>query len=177
MLISHEEMLRRINSGKNLVNKLDLPASRPESVRDFEAPKEPTRKNPITITKPGPELKVVIGSLARQGEKVTDIANAFNVSPNAVRSAAEQRGTPTAQKIESTLDRIREMAMDKMLIALGLMTADKFIDAPLKDLSAVAANLSKVIDKAAPRESGSAVHLHLYAPQMRAERDYKVVDI
>lgn len=164
MLISEAEMNRRLNSTKNLVNSLASKDRQNQTI---------VRKPLVKHTPPAPEqLKNTAATLVALGEKTSIVCAELGLSPKQVYSAKN------AVQVQNTLDRVRELALDKTLIALGLMTDDKFANANLKDLSTVAANLSRVVDKMSPRESLSqTVQFIVHSPETKSLGSYRVVDV
>ncbi len=187
MVITPEEMNRRLNSGKNLQNKLNNKTSMPAfefPIPDATASVEPQVKVIEIPTKTNaPQIKddvlrSVIGSLASQGESVKQIAKDFNVTPNQVISAKNSPKPEIKDAIRDSMSRVKELALDKLMLSLNLMTPDKFDAADLKTLSIVSSNMSRVIDKLTPRDANSSnTQLIVYAPQMKDESKYKVIDV
>jgi len=163
MRISNEELQRRLNSTKNLTNIL--------SNRQPNAKVLPMYKH----TPPAPpEIKKTAAILVGLGASVDSVKKELHLSDKQVRSATEQ----FADAVASAQDRVRNLALDKLMIALGLMTQDKFENASLKDLSTSAAALAKVADKMQPRETqGDRVQFIVHVPQAKSLGQYKVVDV
>lgn len=161
MFISEEELIRRIGSEKNIaqVDKKEEPLK-----------VVPIPKREYTPTPPK-ETRTVAGILAGTGASVKSVANSFNMTPSQVRTAIK---TPSAQ---SGIEKIRELAIDKLMLALGLMTEDKFENSSLKDLSYIAANVSRIIEKTSPRDAAASIQLLVYAPEIKSERMYKTLDV
>lgn len=161
MFISEEELNRRLNSEKNLAQRFcpqvfPIPAS--------ESPKQEGQETPEN-------LKVLGSSLIKQGVPERTVCKEFNINPSDIRSADEQRVT-------SSLDRVRELALDRLLIGLKLMTPDKFADANFKDVSNAVANLSRVVEKTSPRESlNVGVQFIVHTPPQKSLGSYQVVDV
>jgi hypothetical protein len=170
MFITNDEAQRRLNSTKNLANSV---------VKPFQNNGSGAGEINPTIThkplvKPGLTaplgLKTIAQSLVAQGEKRADVQAAFNLSAGQTRTGDEQR-------VAHTIERVRDLALDKMLIAMGLMTQDKFENASLKDLGAVTAHLSRVIEKTQPRESGTNVQFVIHAPAQKSLGMYRTIDV
>jgi hypothetical protein len=164
MFITNDEAQRRLNSVKNLTNSL-------KEVQSGAAVPEVVHKPLVTPGSPAPlGLKTIAQSLIAQGEKRADVQAAFNLSAGQTRTGDEQR-------VAHTIERVRDLALDKMLIAMGLMTQDKFENASLKDLGAVTAHLSRVIEKTQPRESGTNVQFVIHAPAQKSLGMYRTIDV
>jgi hypothetical protein len=73
---------------------------------------------------------------------------------------------------------VRELALDRLLITLGLMTPDMLASASLKELSTNTANLSRVLDKTAPKEmNDNRVQFLVYAPGPRRMDAFSIQDV
>lgn len=164
MFISPTELERRLKSENNLTNKL-----RVRNENDLKRVNRPRLPNTA--------IRAVVGSLAEQGVPPKDISQAFGVSKNQIKSAEITKVPDVASAREKTVEKVREMALDRMLVSLGLMDNTKLENCTAKDLSAVASNLSRVIDRTSQRDAGDRLQLIIYAPQQKEEKDYKVVDI
>lgn len=190
MQISKAELARRLNSGKNIINKF-APANptgaqkptKSEIPSDLPMPNlydEDTGKV-IEISKPNSPriadsvLNTIIGSLAKQGEPISQIASEFGLSKEQILSSRQAPNTP---QVQASHEKIKELALDKLMLSLQLMTADKFDNADIKTLSNTAANMSRVIEKLTPKEAGASLsQLIIYAPQIKPESGYKVIDV
>lgn len=155
-------MDRRLNSGKNLVNSLPTMPARPSVVQ----------KPMNTYTPPASkDVKVIAATLIAQGEKTADVCKEFNLSPKQARAELHNPA------VTASIERVRSLALDKLLITMGLMTQEKFENASLKDLSSVAANLSRVIDKTGERDQTNIVQFVVHAPQAKSLSQYKTIDV
>lgn len=134
-----------------------------------------------------PEMRVLIGALAKiSGPTAT--ARAFGTDPNRAllhaHGKVNQGDEPREELVEGidkTLAPIRKSAIDKLQMALDAITEDKInTTKSVKDVSAVAANLSRIVEKTAPIKEKAAVNggiaVHIYRPEMKSEEDYKVID-
>ncbi len=172
MQISAEEMKRRLNSSKNLANKIGTCAPKSQNVKvvEIQKPKnEPVIKNEV--------LRTIIGSLASQGESVKNITQEFGVTTQQVMSARETKVPTIAVPRQEINDRVRELALDKLMQCLGLMTPEKMENADLKTLAIVASNMSRVVEKVSPKESANTTQLVIYAPQIKSVDKYTVIDV
>lgn len=176
MQINQEELRRRLLSTKNLA--VSLPDSGGDSnVNESQGPAIPVQA-PEKPRKPCIETKIVAGSLASQGESPSQIAREFGLSTSQVNSAKNSYNPKIRGPIQSSLERVQELAIEKLMLALGLMTSDKFETANLKDLSIITANLSRVIEKTTEHNDAAAsFQLIIYAPEQRTERSYRVIDV
>jgi hypothetical protein len=62
--------------------------------------------------------------------------------------------------------------------SLGLLTEEKVKKSTARDISVVAANMSRVVENVTPKQVGGNVQLVLYAPNRVAnESDFAIVEI
>ena len=155
MEITIEEMQRRLASPKNLANTVVAPSKADIS------------------------RQILAGTLVKTGESANEVAKVMNLDIPQVKQAARTSDPVIADPRDSGINRVRDLAIEKTLIALGAMTPDKFESADLKSLSSVAANLSRVVDKTTERERdrNTTVNVVLYSPVAKSESDFKVIDI
>ena len=161
MFIDKKEADRRLNSPKNLLNRLQgaaAPCVKHEPMKKYTPPADKS-------------VKILAGVLVGQGERPADVQKMLNLTPSQVRSGTELPET------KHTIERVRDLALDKMLIAMGLMTQDKFESASLKDLAAVTGSLSRVIEKTTPREYGPNVQFIVHAPAQKSLGQYLTIDV
>src|SRR5260370_8172169 len=130
MQISEEELRRRLSSNKNLKNSLSdkiVENIHPAKVVNI---KESHRENIPQVK--NDSIRIVAGILSHT-QSVSSVARELNLTPQQVDSA---KNSPVLRsKINNGLERIRELALDKLCLALGLMTQKKFKNAQLKHLS------------------------------------------
>jgi len=169
MQISVEELKRRLDSQKNLVNTLTLPKLND----DPNLPKIVEK-----VTPPETSKAILAGTLAGLGEKVVDIAPALDMEIPAIKRAQRTKSLVVALPRANTIDRVREMALERTLECLGLITEEKLEGAELKQLADVASKLSRVAANTVTKEKGgTTVNLVVYSPEPRQEASYRVLDI
>jgi hypothetical protein len=170
LFISESELQRRLNSSKNLTAVVRPCVSEKESHKVQIIHEPMVRQTPDAPE----EVRKIAATLSGVGEKVVDIAAALNLSPSQVHSAIKKFDFPN----KNSTERLKELALDKTMIALGLMTQEKFENASLKDLSTVAANLSRVMERCSPREIGNnTVQFIVHAPAQKSLGNYEVIDV
>jgi hypothetical protein len=165
MIIDEKELQRRLNSTKNL-SQIVQPNNQPLP-----------EKGPIPAPVATPEgLRILGASLVAQGVPEHQVSRELNVPVRDLKPRAGENDFE--QRVQDSIDRVRELALSKMVIALGLMTPDKFESASLKDLTAATANLSKVLEKTSDRrELSSTVQFVVHVPPPREMGHYQVIDI
>lgn len=169
MQIDEAELRRRLNSNNNLARE-SLP----------EPPKIPSveiihpEKTPQTPQVKSQSLRTIAGILAHQAP-APQVARELGLTKNQVISA--KHSSVIAPAVKAGVDRVRELALDKLMLSLGLMTEEKLDNASLKDLSIVAANMSRVVEKTSPKESSENIKLVIYAPTLRSEKSYGEIEV
>lgn len=123
---------------------------------------------------------------AQGGIKQKDIAIAYGVKDSTVSDIVNGtrriEGGPRSvddEKVQAALDKVRERAIDKLMSSLDQITDDKVSGLGAKDASIVACNMSKVVKDTMPQEKAGPqqINLVVYAPELRNEKTFEVVEI
>lgn len=124
-------------------------------------------------------LREIIGFSAHF-EKAKEVAKAFDVAPITAHLAKESRNNPVvAEKIKSKLGQAHDLALEKMLVALNVISDDKVQDLPVTKALEVARGMAEIVDRTTEK-SGMILgsNVLIYAPQVRSESDYSnAIDI
>jgi len=81
-------------------------------------------------------------------------------------------------KIEQTIVEVKDRALDRLMHTLGLLTDDKLSGCSAKDLSVIASNMGRVVERTSPKEERpDGLTFIIYAPELKQERAYDVVEI
>lgn len=188
MKISLEEAKRRLCSSGNLAN-LASTGNAPVEVRELQS-----NQNNVTHieklrpkrTAPNiPEFKRdIMADLVATGQSGQQIADAFGVSRMSVSNAARgmSGGRPPTEdrrkKIEARQNDVKDAALDKLMLALGLITAENLAEEGPKNLSLIAKNMSSVMHQIEVAESEKApVNIIVYTPEMKRTEQFKVIDV
>jgi hypothetical protein len=164
-LVDKKELERRLSSSKNLLNTL------------------PPRDNSVHIGKNGNgtknaialpvSLKVITGVLAKT-EPTKEICAAFDITPRQIQS----RNSEVIAAVNQTTEKIRDLALEKLMSSLGIISDETLSSCSAKDASMVARNLAGVVEKLSPRDQATTqATLVIYAPQQRDERHYQTIDV
>ena len=132
-------------------------------------------------------LRKLIANDALDGAPIAEIAEAYGVSSSSV-TAYKNGATSTTNYnqgngelkdfVDVKRDRIKNKAQNKLLLALKHITEDKLKDAKVNDLSTVAANMSRVIDKTTPKtESVINNNIVFYSPKQISKENYETLDV
>ena len=133
-----------------------------------------------------PALREVIAEDALSGIPAKEISKAYGVSASSI-SAYKNGATSTAtyhkpqerlaSAVDKTRDKIHRRASSKLLRALTEITDDKLKDSKATDLSTIAANMSRVIEKTSPKESNAIQNNIIFVSPTQIHRDnYEVID-
>lgn len=116
---------------------------------------------------------------------MTEIARAHNVQVstvsdivNGTRRVADSERSVDQAKVDLALDKVREVAIDKLMAGLGQLTEDKISVHNAKDISTICYNMAKVVQQTIPQEKGGQpINLIVYTPELRAEKNFDVVEV
>jgi predicted transcriptional regulator len=124
-------------------------------------------------------LKEVEAGLVIQGESQREIAKAFEVSQPAVSYAfnGKNLNSEGVSRLSSRKSEAQEKALDRLMDALDLMDEDKLSKCKAVDLSAIASNMSKVVEKMEGKANTTNNVLVIYAPKQRDESDFETIAI
>jgi hypothetical protein len=173
MIISEQELQRRLNSQNNLAVSLSIDSSDAVALEEkVEVINIPKREQTPQVKDAG--MRIVAGVLAHT-QTIKSVAQELNLTPNQVKSA--KNSVLIAPARNNAIDRVRELALDKLVQALNLMDEEKFTNADLKTLSRTAAEMSRVVEKLSDKREESSTKLVIYAPSLKAERNYGEIEI
>lgn len=174
MFITEEQARERLESSENLVNLLGTNSEGRIEVRAIKLPgKKPGSQN---LSK---EERTEIAIESRLGGRAREIASDHNVAEITVAKIRE--GKPRGideERVEKILGEARDRAMDRLMAALGLITDDKLSGASAKDLSTIASNMGRVVEKISTREqAANNVNVIIYSPELKKENSFKTIEI
>ena len=170
MLIELEQAAERLESPDNIVNRLDIQPI-------------PKGGNPYGRHGRPFEEKVNAGALAHI-KTSREVAEETGYSARQVRSlkiASPDQSTidkELASAIDQKLDQCRDKALDRLMESLGLLNDEKMEKCNAKDLSAVAANMSKVASNSSRAGvAGNQFNVVIYAPRQKELKEFDCVDV
>lgn len=185
-------MLKRLTSSKNLANQVNsvLGKNSLNPQTNHQAPpqkKEPqaskadssiiqeSTKSEYNKDHAPKELRIAAAALCRQGESVHDVATHLNMTHMQVQGAKTSK--KLAREVQNSVDRVRELAIDKTLAALGLITPAALSDCDAVELSKVASNCARIVEKTSPQEKTSQLQLVVFTPEQKKLSDFKTLDV
>lgn len=209
MFISEEELRKRIGSESNLLNiirkvpppitpsNLTVPEFDPPLVKE-NLPEETNRQRAARhargeikqetrhgeyVVNPNIDndiLRSTIGILASQTSS-QQVQKEFGLTKNQVTGAKKSKKKSIQDRIESGKNKISELAIDRLMETLGLISTDKLINVSAKDLSTISSNLANVVQKSKEADkmqrAGANVTLSIYAPEVTSSDKYRVIDV
>jgi len=208
MLLTLEQFNQRLDSENNLINSTaeanpsDVCVAPSEVEEELLSASEDSSSSTKIVKwggsstkerihyKLSEEQRVTIGSLGRVFP-TKDVAELTGVSQDAVRDL--RNGKKGSSGYDANLNEainkatlakkqtIQDIAMEKLLKTLGFISEDKLEKGSAKDLSSVAANLSKVHSNLEPKVATSdgspRVQVILFQPKPLSESHFEVVDV
>jgi hypothetical protein len=178
-IISDDEFARQLDELEN-GKSIPEPEVRPAVVVDINRGRGHTNETPESLRK-------IIGETALEGASVHSISEAFQISPSSI-SAYKAGATSTAsyhkpdQELVKHTNNVRSKIADKatkrIMLALKEITPERVKDAKLKDISALAKDMSAVVKNIEPQTATqiNAPTYMIYAPRVRKEDEFEVVE-
>jgi len=171
MILTEEQAKARLESGRNLLNRFGKEEPRP--VVDV-----------IPINRPGGDGSEVprekrneLAARARLGENQTTLAREHGITQQAVNRYAQGKSVDN-DVVESKMNEVQDVAMCRLLSSLGFLDDNKLSKLGAKELSAVAANMAKVVGNTREQKGNdNRVTVQLFAPELRKETSYKVLEV
>lgn len=198
MFLTEEQLNERLNNPRNLANRIKggkHASSRiPEAENQIFAAERPEEEKGIQfreIKRPGnnrtwlsqsERTEIAIASI---GEKQTEVARRYGVEVSTVsdivNNARRVENGPRSTdqlKVDMALDAVRVTATNKLQASLNLLTEDKISGHNAKDISAICANMAKVVQQTIPQEKGGqSINLIVYTPELRKEANFDSVEV
>ena len=195
MFLTNEQANARLNSEKNLALRfaraIQENAKDPEGLtneRAIDPESFPTNtitekviplngKNRINLTK---EERTNIAISTRTGvESQTEIARANNINLLTVHNitSGKTKGIDEA-RVKEVTNSVRDLALERLMASLGLLSDDKLSGCSAKDLSVIASNMGRVVDKIRDKvETPDNINFIIYSPELKQERAFDVIEI
>jgi len=201
MFKTEDQINSRLSSEKNLANRFgtrpitsDLGPQGPAQPIPPQIQPDPEQKQSkpdnVTVTElkqPGNKLgkkkltlaqRNEIAVRSRLGETQVDLAKEFRVSQNTVSNIERGRTEVDERSVNQRLDDVQDVAMSKLLTAMGYITPDKLQAQSPVNLSTVANNMSRIISNIRRKDDdGPKVIVQIYAPELKKESSYKTLDV
>jgi len=183
MQITQEELERRLTEASNLCNRISRVSPAPPAPVGGRGNDENNRNNagrkPEIPNAPA-SLRIVAGVLAKAEGNGAQVARNLKLTPGQVRYASVSDAAASGTgKVKITEKQVQEVALNRLMDALGLLDAGAFISEKPKDISTIAANLSRVHSNLRPKDerAGDNVNITIYSPKQRRLEDFDVIEI
>jgi hypothetical protein len=174
MFLTETQAQERIKSGRNLANADFLRKVAPVTVieKEIKIPGRDRAAIPV-------EERTEIAIRARLGEPQVDIAREKNISQFAVHSIEKGKTKGIdEERVEKTINEVKDRALDRLMTSLGLLSDDKLSGCSAKDLSVIASNMGRVVEKITPKEvQPDNINFIIYSPELKHEKAYNVIEI
>jgi hypothetical protein len=195
MFITEDQARERLSSPENLANRFNIGAARAKREESLHAENESQEKEqqPLSTGIEHRELKragqrrswlsseerTEVAIAAKIGQQTQqEIAQEHGISQIAVAKIKAGNGLVDETSVETALEQARSKALDRLMTSLGLLTDDKISGASAKDISVIASNMARVVEKTMPdRERQGNINLVIYAPELRNEKSFDIVEI
>lgn len=164
MFISDDERDARLNRGLKVEHKQHLSRLNAQTTPEF--------------------LRPIIGAAAHFST-LKNVAAEFGISTTSAynmkhgqkwNGEASQVVPEHRAQIDQIIGQAQEKAAEKLMQALGLLNEEKLAVAKAKDLSAIAADMSRVIEKTSPKSQIQATQIVIYAPTRHRTESYEVIE-
>jgi hypothetical protein len=188
MQISQEELQRRLNSGKNLVNKLarvSVPQQNPESQSRAQQNEGHTTENrgndennrnncgrKEDIPNAPESLRLVAGLLSKAEGNAARVARNLEINSGQARYAEKKVNKLTEIQVQ-------ELALTRLMDTLGILTVDKIEDEKPKDIASIGANLSRIYSNLKPKDAGAGagVNITIYSPSLKKLDEFETIEV
>jgi hypothetical protein len=185
MFLTAKQADARLNSEKNLAlrfgNKNDI-------VPDTQVPKCQTNtitekvitlpgKNRINLTK---DERTNIAIETRLGvSSQTELARATGLNILTINNihSGKTKGIDE-DRVKEVTNRARDLALERLMASLGLISDDKLSGCSAKDLSTIASNMGRVVEKIQDKvEQSDNINFVIYSPELKQERAFDVIEV
>lgn len=185
MFLTEEQASRRLNNESNLANltarleSLEKPQESevfiPEVIE--ETIHRPGRKSDVKSLSQDESNEIAIR--ARLGERQETLAEEFNITqPNVSYLKNGKTKKVNEEVVDKVVSEVRDKALERLMKSLNLITDDKLSGCSARDLSVIASNMGRVVEKTMPKsESSDTVNFIVYAPELRQEKSFPSVEI
>jgi hypothetical protein len=172
-----------LSSGNNLINRMGVTSPSVELTRviDGEVDSSAVRVESEQSRPRVPNAVKELIAITARVDGASSAAKAFNVSDSLASSLKNGKASlpdESKAKVERQVERIRDDAMERMLMSIGVITDEKLSTVSPVAASQIAANMSRVVEKMMPRDTGNGVtnNIIFYAPRRREETDFEIIE-
>ena len=128
------------------------------------------------------EVRDTAVALHNMGVKNQEVADRLGIEYQDVANYAHNRKVGKGKlKLDPSeaMDDVRQAALNKLMCAMGLITEEKLDKLKAPALAHIANQMSAIVERTMPKEQANdnRVTLVVYAPQVKEESSFKVVEI
>ena len=134
-------------------------------------------KNRINLTR---DERTNIAISARTGTQTqTELARANNLQLLTVHNIASGKTKGIdEERVKQVTNAVRDLALERLMASLGLLTDDKLTGCSAKDLSTIASNMGRVVEKIQDKaEQPDNINFIIYSPELKQERAFNVIEV
>lgn len=181
MFKTQEEINSRLSSKNNLVNRFgkvvnQIPDDSPIETQVTVIPLEqPGNKEKPKLSK---DQRNEIAFRARVGETQVALATEFGVSQSAIGEIEQGRTKVDERAVQTRIDEVQDVAMQRLLQSLGFITPEKMEKAKISDIANVASSMSKIVSNIRGKDSDAPkVIVQIYAPELKSESSFRTIEV
>jgi transcriptional regulator with XRE-family HTH domain len=109
------------------------------------------------------------------GEKQAELAKEFGTTQGRVSQL--ERGKDKSLDNAGINQAVKDIAVEKLMESLNLITPAKLQKETAQGLSRVASNMAKVVNLTQEQTKERDVTVIVYAPELRSEKSFKSIDV
>lgn len=204
MFLTEEQLTARLENPRNLANRFkggrhacakeQVPESEifqdvhQEGIQFREIKRPGNNRSWLSSedrTRIATEVALASGDIDENRTTQTEVARRYSVQPSTVsdivnnaRRVPDKPRSVDQARIEAALDSVREKATNRLHESLDQLTTDKISAHNAKDISAICANMAKVVQQTLPQEKGTQnINLIVYTPELRQEKNFDSVEV
>jgi hypothetical protein len=132
-------------------------------------------------------IRKLVANEMLDGGSAREVAAAFNISESSVSAYKNGAASTTTYHepnkslgdfVDKKKNKIKGRAENRLLMALKHITDEKLAEAKVIELSTIAANMSRVVEKVSPKEQ-TVVNNNIvfYSPKQISKENYDIVDV
>lgn len=188
MELTEEKAEERLNSSKNLLNKLGLSTNRTKNNSSKEDPEVKIVKLHNGGRNKGdkniPQGIRELVSVAANVGTTKEAAESFGISHHQAfdykqGKVNDQVNDKLVESRDKGLGKIHDKALEILMHSMGLITPKSMEGMKVKDVVDVAMKISTVVEKTRPESEreGNKPQVIIYAPRVKEENEFEVIEI
>jgi hypothetical protein len=179
MLLTTEEAEARLSSSSNIATRFSCnPEIQMGPIQEAQVISMPKKGREFGKSNMPTFLRTQIAVLSHF-ENQKDVAKEFSTTQPHVSNIKNGKHEQDLDAVEQVLGKVRDVALEKLMASMGLLDSDKLSACSARDLSGIAANMSKVVEKTLPKQQNQVaqVNLVIYAPAQKEESSFRTIEI